>query len=203
MIPDLSVQALEAALGKLAGHGVAVLPQALPAPAVTALREELLALDAAGQMQAAGVGRGQATAVREQIRGDRICWLEPEMPAAAAYLAFMEGLRQALNQAFYLGLVEYEAHYACYPPGGFYKKHVDRHRDLAARTISSVCYLNPEWPADAGGELLIYSPTGELLHRQQPQAGALVLFRSDDIPHEVLAASQQRLSIAGWFRRAF
>lgn len=186
---------------ELSSHGVAVLPAALPAPAVAALREELLSLDAAGRMQAAGVGRGQAVAVREQIRGDRIFWLEPELPAAQAYLTFMDGLRRELNRAFYLGLLEYEAHYACYPPGGFYKKHVDRHRDWPARTISSVCYLNADWPQAAGGELLIYRPEGELLHRLRPEAGTLVLFRSDDIPHEVLAASQPRLSIAGWFRR--
>ena len=35
----------------------------------------------------------------------------------------------------------------------------------------------------------------------QPEAGTLVLFRSADLPHEVLPARRERWSVAGWFRR--
>jgi SM-20-related protein len=34
-----------------------------------------------------------------------------------------------------------------------------------------------------------------------PQAGSLLLFLSADMPHEVLPASRDRLSLTGWFRR--
>jgi SM-20-related protein len=34
-----------------------------------------------------------------------------------------------------------------------------------------------------------------------PRAGTLVCFLSERIPHEVLAAHVDRISIAGWFRR--
>ena len=34
-----------------------------------------------------------------------------------------------------------------------------------------------------------------------PQAGTLALFLSADMPHEVLPATRERLSLTGWFRR--
>ena len=33
-----------------------------------------------------------------------------------------------------------------------------------------------------------------------PELGTLVIFLSEDIPHEVLPAMRDRYSIAGWFR---
>ena len=103
-------------------------------------------------------------------------------------------------------LAEYEAHYACYEPGSFYRRHVDKHgadAEVGAsgqRVISTVCYLNePGWPADAGGELVLYAEgLGPL--KVTPEAGTLVVFRSDTLAHEVLPAQRQRLSIAGWMR---
>ena len=93
-------------------------------------------------------------------RANRWLAAAADMPAATAYLAIMDDLRQTLNREYFLGLAEYEAHYACYEPGSFYRRHVDRHgADVEGggsgqRVISTVCYLNePGWPADAGGEL--------------------------------------------------
>ena len=113
---------------------------------------------------------------------------------------WLDPLRQVLNRELYLGIREFEAQYAHYPVGAFYKTHVDRHRDSNARVISAVCYLNPDWPAGAGGDIVMYDGDGRELFRQAPTAGTLVLFRSADMPHEVLPATQERWSIAGWFR---
>ncbi|MNF18077.1 hypothetical protein D3C80_2219580 [compost metagenome] len=38
-------------------------------------------------------------------------------------------------------------------------------------------------------------------HDVMPTGGCLVVFLSGDVPHEVLPASRDRLSITGWFRR--
>jgi len=123
------------------------------------------------------------------------------MPAGAAYLRWMDSLREALNRELFLGLCEFEAHYAHYPAGAFYRRHVDRHRDSNARVVSAVFYLNPDWPAEAGGEFVMYARDGvQERYRQRPEGGTLVLFMSDDMPHEVLPATQPRWSIAGWFR---
>ncbi len=53
----------------------------------------------------------------------------------------------------------------------------------------------------AGGELVLYDGAGEIeLVRAAPECGKLVIFLSEDFPHEVLPAKQFRQSIAGWFR---
>lgn len=205
MIPALADTDREAMLASLPEPGWVVLPGAIPADLVTALRDELHVQDAAGAFHAAGVGRGAGQQVEARIRGDRIAWLQPAWPAAARYLALMDDLRQALNRELFLGLAEYEAHYARYAPGSFYRRHVDRHADTPGggrgqRVISTVCYLNvPGWPAGAGGELLLH-PADDAPRRVMPEAGTLVVFRSDNLPHEVLAADRERLSIAGWMR---
>ncbi|MEH6367338.1 MAG: 2OG-Fe(II) oxygenase, partial [Pseudomonas marincola] len=94
----------------------------------------------------------------------------------------------------------YESHFAFYPAGAFYKKHLDRFRDDDRRTVSVVLYLNEQWQDDFGGELRLYLPDGET-RDVRPEAGSLVVFMSADMPHEVLPATRERLSLAGWFRR--
>lgn len=154
-----------------------------------------------GDLSAATVGRGKAQQVQEGIRGDRIQWLEPGQSAACdRYLALMDELRQVLNQAFYLGLEDFECHFACYATGTFYQRHLDRFRDDDRRTVSAVFYLNEDWQPDQGGALRLYLTDGRE-HDVLPQAGTLALFMSAEMPHEVLAATRERLSLTGWFRR--
>lgn len=205
MIPVLTVSDWAPVLAALPEPGWVVLPWGIPADLVAALRDELRLQDAAGMFHAAGVGRGSAQKIETRIRGDRIAWLKPEWPASACYLAYMDDLRQTLNRELFLGLAEYEAHYACYAPGSFYRRHVDRHAETPGtgrgqRVISTVCYLNePGWPVSAGGGLVLHPQVGES-RSVLPEAGTLVVFRSDNLPHEVLAANRERLSIAGWMR---
>ena len=189
------------ALDSLAAAHYAVIPHFLSANMQQGLLQELQDYAAQGRFHAAGIGRGAQQTLNTHIRGDRICWLEPEFRFGSCYLRRMDALRQQLNQSFYLGLQSYEAHYAHYQAGNVYQRHVDRHRDNDARVVSSVCYLNADWPSDAGGELQLYSAQNELLLSLPPTSGTLVLFMSADMPHEVRAATQSRYSIAGWFRR--
>lgn len=184
----------------IACRGWALLPAVLPAPCWQALRAEAWALRENGAFAPARVGRRGALARETAVRGDELCWLEPGMSAGGRYLEWLDGLRAVLNRELYLGIAEFEAQYAYYPPGAFYKTHVDRHRDSNARVVSAVFYLNPGWPAAAGGELVMYDDAGGERFRQAPVAGTLALFRSEDMPHEVLPATQERWSIAGWFR---
>lgn len=196
-----------AVLDALPEPGYVVLPGFLPASLVAALRDELRELDVAGRFHAAGIGRGAAQQVQRAIRGDRIAWLAAaDMPAAKAYLAIMDDLRKTLNREYFLGLAEYEAHYACYEPGSGYGRHIDRHASMPGegqgqRVISTVCYVNEAgWPADAGGELVLFADGERPPLKVGPEAGTLVVFRSDNLAHEVLPAQRQRLSIAGWMR---
>lgn len=190
------------AVEQIATRGWALLPGLLPDAAWRALRAEAGALHAGAAFAPARVGRAGGLARATAVRGDELCWLEPAMSAGGRYLAWMDGLREVLNRELFLGIREFEAQYAHYPVGAFYKTHVDRHRDNNARVISAVCYLNADWPADAGGDIVMYDSEGRELFRQAPTAGTLVLFRSEDMPHEVLPAARERWSIAGWFRTA-
>lgn len=153
----------------------------------------------------AAIGRDAQRQVRSEIRGDFIRWLDEHAltPAQTSYWMKMEQLKEALNQALFVGLRELEAHYAVYPPGAFYRKHLDRFRTDDARLISTSLYLNIDWPEAAGGALRLYPCQDEPQRFVDvlPQAGTLVVFRSDTIYHEVLPATRMRLSLTGWFRR--
>ncbi|MEC9256433.1 MAG: 2OG-Fe(II) oxygenase, partial [Pseudomonadota bacterium] len=61
-------------------------------------------------------------------------------------------------------------------------------------------YLNKNWQPGDGGELAIYDAEDQLITRVQPVLNRLVIFLSEEFPHEVLPAKNHRYSIAGWFR---
>jgi len=173
------------------------LPQALTLTLAAECRQR----SAEGELTPAGVGRGPAQEVREGIRGDHIQWLEPgQTRPCDEYMGLMDSLREALNRGLFLGLEDFESHFALYPPGAFYKKHVDRFRDDDRRTVSAVIYLNDAWLPEHGGQLRMYLDDG-VEHDVVPTGGCLVLFLSGEVPHEVLPATRERLSLTGWFRR--
>ncbi|WP_373988199.1 2OG-Fe(II) oxygenase [Duganella sp. BuS-21] len=188
-------------LNRLALHGWSQQNLFLSDELTLALAAECRSEAAGGALLPAAVGRGAARAVRTAIRGDSILWLRPGRSAACdSYLLLMEHVRLALNQAFFLGLDSYESHFAHYAPGASYQKHLDRFRDDDLRTVSVVIYLNPDWPVAQGGALRLHplhAPTSDV----SPLGGRLVVFLSADMPHEVLPATHERLSLAGWFRR--
>jgi len=185
----------------LAERGWSVQRAFLPSHETLRLAEECRRREAEGAMVPAAVGRGEGQLVHEGIRGDHILWLEPGQSAASdLYLQLMDGLRQQLNRELYLGLEEFECHFAVYPPGAFYKTHLDRFRDDDSRSVTAVLYLNPDWQPAHAGELRMHLADGSQLD-VPPLAGNLVVFLSGDFPHEVLVTQADRLSLTGWFRR--
>lgn len=153
------------------------------------------------EFRRAGVGREQDQHLNSQIRRDSIHWLNLGDATEAAYLEWMEALRVGINRRLFMGLFDYECHFAHYAPGAFYARHLDAFRGQTNRVLTTVYYLNDEWQKDDGGELLIYPESGdEPIERVAPEAGTLVVFLSDRFPHEVLPAKADRYSIAGWFR---
>ncbi|MCG6657447.1 2OG-Fe(II) oxygenase [Halomonas campisalis] len=167
------------------------------------LYRELMAMAERDALTAAGIGRGREHHLEREIRGDAIRWLDRESLAQRRYLGGMAELQRELNQTLFLGLFEYEAHFAHYPPGAGYRRHLDSFRGRANRVVSTVGYLNPDWPADGGGEMVIFdtqAPEREVA-RVRPAAGTFACFLSESVPHEVLPAGRPRASIAGWFRR--
>ena len=173
----------------------------LPDTLTRALADECRQRAAEGELAPAGVGRGVFQEVREGIRGDHIQWLEAgQVDSCDRYLELMDSLRLALNRGLYLGLEDYESHFALYPPGAFYRKHVDRFRDDDRRMVSAVLYLNQAWLPEDGGQLRMYLEN-DVQYDVQPTGGCLVVFLSGEIPHEVMPSTRERLSLTGWFRR--
>ena len=193
--------AFESAARGLREHGWWVGKEALDQALVSVLRADLAELMEADRLHRAGIGRDTDFHLDRSIRSDRVFWLSRQRPVQARFLDRMEELRLALNRELFLGLFEFEAHYAHYPPGGHYLKHYDSFRGAANRIVSAVTYLTRDWQSGDGGELVIYSEDGDrVLATVEPRAGTFVLFLSEEIPHEVLPSHTDRTSIAGWFR---
>lgn len=144
----------------------------------------------------AGTGLGKQ--INEGVRGDYIRWVDKASASApvSAYLTRIDSLIGFLNQHLFLSLKDYEVHMTSYPPGSFYKRHLDQFRTDDHRRLSIICYLNPNWNESDGGQLRMFMPNGPIDFL--PLAGRLVCFRSDLIEHEVLPATRERLSITGW-----
>jgi SM-20-related protein len=198
MAPDLDDARLDDIARQLRADGFAIV--AMPGQPWVRLREEAEAVQRDGRLRPAATGRGSGR--RDAgLRGASTAWIDPLGcgAATAAWWSAMDALRVALNRRLLLGMETFEAHFACYPPGAGYARHRDRFADDDARVLSLACYLNTDWPVDAGGALRLHLPDGA--RDVAPRAGTVVLFLSDEIEHEVLPATQSRWSIAGWFRR--
>jgi len=180
--------------------GYVILPTALPDPISDSLLH-YLSQQEAERFHRARIGRGVEQTRNQFIRRDRIAWMDPAHPQAIAWFNWTSQLQHYLNRRLFLGLFSFESHFAHYQPGDFYKKHLDAFRGESNRVLSLVTYLNRGWEPGQGGELVIYAPDdGEEIARVTPTFGTLVIFLSEEFPHEVLAAQRDRYSVAGWFR---
>ncbi|CEL99397.1 unnamed protein product [Vitrella brassicaformis CCMP3155] len=116
---------------------------------------------------------------------------------------------------------------ACYhAKGTFYKRHIDGGYDAKTnngRKITAIYYPNPQdWTESDGGALRIYGPRRNPYGRSKggstppdgdgseadddtpaiqdilPKGDRLVLFRSRDMPHEVLLCHRKRFAVSLW-----
>lgn len=149
----------------------------------------------------AGIGRGVDFMRTEFVRTDGIYWITDESAGAREWINWTARLQQFLNQRLFLGLFSFESHFAHYAPNAYYKRHYDAFRGDANRVLSVVTYLNAGWGANDGGELVLYREDSDREGiRVVPLYGTVVVFLSEEFPHEVLPASRDRYSVAGWYR---
>ena len=186
----------------LYAQGYAVVPHFLPEFLRDALYTEACTLYHNQSMYQASIGQGPNNQVAIDIRGDFIHWLNGSTPAQKTFFKLMHAYQQHLNRIFYLGINNYEAHFALYPKGRYYKRHWDNFHGRGNRIVTTVFYLNPQWHAEWGGQLRLYAQDEQtVLEEITPQPGLLATFISSEIPHEVLPTRRPRISIAGWLRR--
>ena len=170
-----------------------------------ALLKEQIELVDQGEFRHAAVGKGGQKQVRTEIRSDEVLWMDGDelTPLQAAYWEKVDAVRQVLNQRCFLGLRSFEGHFARYPVGSFYKKHLDQFHAVPHRVVTVILYLNDSWTNEDGGALRMYFPQedgSELIEDVLPLGGRLVVFLSGEIPHEVLPTNKVRISITGWLR---
>jgi len=197
---------MEEILTAIEQHGWVSIPDFINRPEALDLFHACETSFAQGDFKQAAVGRRGSPEIRQEIRGDHVLWINPETPSPPqkVWLETLENLRMSINRRFFLGLQDYEGHFAIYPPGAFYKAHLDRHEGSSERIVTTILYLNENWQPGDGGELKIWTNPGDndgefvLI---EPRMGTLVCFLSADFWHEVMPAHQTRASITGWFRQ--
>lgn len=172
---------------------------------VTLLRESLIKKHDANRFKKAAVGNRVNEVIVNSIRGDQILWIDELVsnPAEKLFFEQINELVNYLNKTCFLGILNKEFHYALYPKGTFYKRHIDTFQNDDRRRLSFVCYLNAEdWNIENGGELVLYlnqdgTETEKIIY---PLPGRMVVFESQLIEHEVKLVKLERLSITGWLK---
>ncbi|PCO05834.1 proline hydroxylase [Microbulbifer flavimaris] len=204
--PSLEEPVLESIAGALRTDGYIVLRAPLPPALLGGLLRHFRSIDDR-RFKRAGIGREDEHQLDRTIRSDRVFWLDRGNAYVSAYLNWMEELRLGLNRQLILGLFDYECHYAFYDRDTCYKKHLDAFHGNTNHVLSTVLYLTPNWQPRDGGELAIYpsvihgDPEAEApLLKVAPRFGQMVIFLSEEFPHEVLPVQRPRYSVTGWFR---
>lgn len=183
---------IEQILDQLDLQGFAIIDQAYQQEYVRTLVEECS--NHLNEFRYAAIQNG----VVSNIRSDHILWINDELKIAQHHINALNALSHQLNQAFFLGIKEVEAHFACYNAGEFYALHRDNPQGKNGRIISTVYYLHEDWQDDWGGELRLQDKHGEW-HILRPKPNRIAIFQSD-LLHEVIQAKHQRLSITAWLR---
>lgn len=196
----------ESISGDIVDKGYSIRPYALPTNLTSLLSQHIIELPT-DEFKRAGIGRTKDHMINDFIRTDAISWITDDSEAGCAWINWAESLQAYLNRRLFLGLFSFESHFAHYAKGDFYKKHKDAFKGEGNRVLSVVVYLNPHWASSDGGELVIYdknTPSSVVVDNSKitviPSFGTIVVFLSEEFPHEVLAAKRDRYSIAGWFR---
>lgn len=196
--PDFA-ERISAILQDLASQGYSVQIGFYPESWTRRAREEISKQSAS--FRRAGIGKAETHHTSDQIRKDSTFWWEIEKPSEIQkpFVDVLQLLRESINRELFLGLWDFEGHYAIYAPGAFYRKHFDRFQNDSKRTVSLVTFFNTDWKREDGGLLRMEAENGSTLE-VLPEAGTLVVFLSDRIPHEVTETRRERLSFAGWYR---
>tara|TARA_R110002050_G_scaffold124111_10_gene243103 strand:- start:1705 stop:2352 length:648 start_codon:yes stop_codon:yes gene_type:complete len=181
-------------------QGYSIRPGALPEELANALLLYQQNVETE-KFKRAGIGRGDDYLENKFVRTDEICWITGETEVGKAWLDWSSGLQSFLNRRLFLGLFSFESHFAHYGPGDYYKRHYDAFKGEASRVLSVVVYFNTGWTHEEGGALVLYKDDADKEGvKVVPLMGTLVTFLSEEFPHEVLPATRDRYSIAGWFR---
>jgi SM-20-related protein len=152
-----------------------------------------------GAFKRACIGQGAERDIND-LRRDETFWLDDKSTNKVQINLWRQVnlLKVALNKKLFLGISSFEGHYASYPIGGFYRRHLDSFAKDDTRVVSFILYLNQNWQPTDGGTLRVYNK--DHFTDVNPQGGTLACFMSRESEHEVLESHATRSSFTGWFR---
>lgn len=181
---------------------VGISPQFISNQLANHLKQNLLALQLKKLLVVAGTGNAEKLNHNAAVRSDVIYWLDKNHNNEFENQFFkqIELFIQYLNMQCYAGITDYEFHYSIYPIGSFYIKHLDQFKNDSSRMFSIISYLNSNWQEKDGGELLIHLENNN--KKILPIQGQTVMFKSNELPHEVLITHKERMSITGWLKKS-
>lgn len=169
---------------------------------IIGLMDNIQRLSDSEKMQSSGFGNKLDFQKDQSFRGDQINWIEEKStnPFEMIYLKKIAHFIMYLNKTCFTSINSFESHYSTYEKSRVYKRHLDQFKNENGRKFSIVLYLNQDWKEEDGGLLSMYPKMGKQINLS-PLGGRLVLFRSDEMEHEVHASfTRSRNSIAGWLK---
>ena len=181
-------------------NNIGIAPGFLTEKLSAGLQQNIIQLQKDELMTPAGIGNEQVKDTTQQMRSDKIYWLDKKHGNLFEneFLQLAENFIERLNNTCYAGINAYEFHYAVYEKGSFYKRHKDQFKNNNHRKFSLITYLNENWLATDGGQLQVYQ--NDTMQQVQPHSQTAVLFKSDETEHEVIKANRSRMSITGWLK---
>nr|CCA15104.1 putative [Albugo laibachii Nc14] len=167
----------------------------------------------------ANIGHGQRSRANPNARGDRIHWIAAQkhsyFPALLQLLDAIRALILGTDDSILVGKFQLvkdrtSSQIAIFDDGSRFVRHTDVSSETEVtdsnpiiRKITCVYYVNASWKPDRGGCVRMYyrdkSSSSEKVWDIAPELNTLVIFRSEDVEHEVLRASTDRLAITTWF----
>lgn len=183
----------------IVSKGYAVVDDLLPEAELQLIKKRFEELQQEDEFLKAGIGKQIHFTIDNTVRGDFIRWIDTSDESAPVYklYEYINELVTNLNRTCFLGIKDYETHYAFYPKGKGYLMHRDRFKTNPHRIVSFVFYLNENWQQGDGGELILFNEEKEPIKTISPKSNRLAVFLSETL-HEVKNCNTERRSITGW-----
>eukprot|EP00798_Chlamydomonas_sp_ICE-L_P001757 gene1757-33169_t len=206
-------------------NGYAVCDNYVPAEIVGTVRQEIQVAEPMYEAGEIWVGKGAEVGAQiavQDVRGDKVLWLEKEALAATAFVR--DGKRFSCNYrplAMVLKSIDElimeslpklvpelkglaaggrsDAMMAIYPGAGArFAKHIDN-TAMDGRRLTCLCYLNNGWTLEQGGALRLFPTLGRPPVDVLPLGGRIAMFWSKDVAHEVMPTFAMRHSFTLWY----
>ena len=184
--------------GSLEEYGHYIQQDILPKSSLDKLTQLLTQNIEADNFEQARISRSLHQATNTKIRDSKTLWIN-DWSDFKEVETLLTDIMLTLNQHFFLSMKRFESQLAWYQPGGFYKKHLDVHKETRHRQVTTILFLSD---CEQGGELVLYDrkDINKIDTVISPKAGMLVTFFSSQVFHEVRETQKDRFSLTSWMR---